>query len=713
MRNSVLLNLLFFLSSVTLVAQTGDVRNKTLDTKCNPELNQYLQLHKIQSTTTVRKALVLSSTADSALLVIYCNDRAAVEAYLNEKNIPTRHIIGNTLTANIPLDMIEDVAGLDAVNSLSGFQHHELSMDKAREVTNADDVQNGVQLETPYTGKGVVIGFIDQGFQYDHPAFRVSEDSTRIIATWNANGKSQPVYGSSNILAAGDDGLFLSHATHVAGIAAGGNVMGSKTYYGMAPEAHLIMVRSDALTDAEIFNGISFIKQTAEQLGEPYVVNMSFGDTFCPHDGTNDLSSTMEELASAGLVAVAAAGNDGDVKLHAYYDFKETDDTCLLVIDLKQNTKLSLYVLGDDHTDFAAEPFLYNSRTGAVMKFSADVWQRTGNIFNSGVSSRNQRYYYTAVIDLSHLVYDATFLKNACLVIKITGSAGHHIDAFLSAKGVAYANLGGSTVCAPCDNVMSVGTPADSKGVFAVGAYVSRLNWMNIGHVNMEYASNSKVGDLADFSSLGPSTDASLLKPEVCAPGMLVCSSIKKNSTEYANIINTVCEAIELGGKKYYYGVMKGTSMSTPAVAGIIALWLQANPTLRHDDILDIIRKSSVSDQFTGTTWNSSWGYGKINAYAGLKLALKTAGVNDVKNSEQPISIQKDLSGWRILFNSSESFADIILCTLDGKVMESRHITDINRGDEQTFSFSALSSGVYALKIQTRNSVCNKKVCVK
>ena len=87
--------------------------------------------------------------------------------------------------------------------------------------------------------------------------------------------------------------------------------MGSKTYYGMAPEAHLIMVRSDALTNAEIFNGISFIKQTAEQWGEPYVVNMSFGDTFSPHDGTDDLSSTMEELASAGLVAVAATGNEG------------------------------------------------------------------------------------------------------------------------------------------------------------------------------------------------------------------------------------------------------------------------------------------------------------------------------------------------------------------------------------------------------------------
>lgn len=44
-------------------------------------------------------------------------------------------------------------------------------MDVARQTTGADNVQNGDGLDTPYTGKGVIIGVIDQGFEFRHIAF--------------------------------------------------------------------------------------------------------------------------------------------------------------------------------------------------------------------------------------------------------------------------------------------------------------------------------------------------------------------------------------------------------------------------------------------------------------------------------------------------------------------------------------------------------------
>ena len=39
-------------------------------------------------------------------------------------------------------------------------------------------------------------------------------------------------------------------------------------------------------------------------------------------------------------------------------------------------------------------------------------------------------------------------------------------------------------------------------------------------------------------------------------------------------------------GRMNWYGAMSGTSMSTPHVAGIITLWMQAKPTLTVNEIL-------------------------------------------------------------------------------------------------------------------------------
>lgn len=52
---------------------------------------------------------------------------------------------------------------------------------------------------------------------------------------------------------------------------------------------------------------------------------------------------------------------------------------------------------------------------------------------------------------------------------------------------------------------------------------------------------------------------------------------------------------VKVNGQHYYYGVMNGTSMATPVVTGIIALWLQANPDLTPADIVRIMQKLVVT----------------------------------------------------------------------------------------------------------------------
>ena len=81
---------------------------------------------------------------------------------------------------------------------------------------------------------------------------------------------------------------------------------------------------------------------------------------------------------------------------------------------------------------------------------------------------------------------------------------------------------------------------------------------------------------------------------------------------------------------------MEGTSMATPHVTGIIALWLQANPNLTYADVRDIIKETSIKDKYvTNTDFIPSHdvrqvGSGKIDALAGLQKILGTTDIKTV-----------------------------------------------------------------------------------
>ena len=72
------------------------------------------------------------------------------------------------------------------------------------------------------------------------------------------------------------------------------------------------------------------------------------------------------------------------------------------------------------------------------------------------------------------------------------------------------------------------------------------------------------------------------------------------------------------------WGVMAGTSMAAPTVAGIIAEWLQINPNLSPGDVKNVIAQTAQKDNFTQ---DPTYGYkfgpnGKIDAMAGAQYLL-------------------------------------------------------------------------------------------
>lgn len=157
----------------------------------------------------------------------------------------------------------------------------------------------------PLLGKGVLIGIVDSGIDYENPDFRNADGTTRILALWDQtiqNGKPPEGYhiGTEFTSEQINEALRMEvreeryrivpsrdtsgHGTAVAGIVAG-NGRGSKNgkYRGAAPEAGLLIVKMGGAGETgfprttQLMRGVDYIVRKAEELKKPVAINISFG----------------------------------------------------------------------------------------------------------------------------------------------------------------------------------------------------------------------------------------------------------------------------------------------------------------------------------------------------------------------------------------------------------------------------------------------------
>lgn len=223
-------------------------------------------------------------------------------------------------------------------------------------------------------GRGILLGFLDSGIDYTHPAFRNADGTTRILGIWDQTDQTGTppqglLYGSEYTEEQINEALFSAnpleivperdengHGTAVAGIACG-TPQEESDFYGAAPESQILFVRlkpakqylrdyfiippdADAYQESDLMLGVRYLIQTARQLQRPLVICIALGTNQGGHTGKTPLEDVLTAAQSlSGIYVVAAAGNEAGMGHHYYGKITAEGEstTVELLIDTETN----------------------------------------------------------------------------------------------------------------------------------------------------------------------------------------------------------------------------------------------------------------------------------------------------------------------------------------------------------------------------------------
>ena len=650
-------------------------------------LPSYSQQEKINFG--LKLALEKEPNQNALFPLFVTGDVAKISMEVNRLKGEVIRSVKNTVQIKLPVGAIKEFSKNDFVQSIPySFSKGLVFCDTMTIHNNITPIHNGVSpLLESYTGKGVVFGVIDTGHDIVHPDFKDSLGNTRIYRIWDqVAGLTWDSASINNGSCTHLDYGGTNHGTHVSGIAAG-NGLALNMYAGVATEATIVAVASDFNVPnwlSTVVDAVTYIYAVADSLNMPCVINVSAGDYFGSHDGTDPAALLIDSIVNykPGRAFVCAAGNAGFFNWHV----EQTVNADTSFSWLKYNASSALgfgsvfYEVWSDTADFNNVQYAFgaNLPSGTFEErgrtLFANIQNRLGNYTDTIKNGNN----ILAIVETYGELQGDKYLLQVLLnepdsntynfSILSTGSGKFDFwsSTLLGTSKIVETGLPTSVQYPPIafytlpDSAKTTASSYNcSPNIITVANFVNRKTYIDVDsieRVKPEYA-----GQKAFTSSIGPDRRGNL-KPDIAATGDY---TIGPNS---AAVIAANMAAGPVNRAKVAYGVMHryngGTSMASPVVAGIAALYLQKCPNATMAEIKAAMIATAKQDSFTGIVPNPVFGNGKIDAFAALNNSNYTLTLGSNQNVCDGDSVQITASSFSsYLWSNGDTAASIFIDT--------------------------------------------------
>ncbi len=453
-------------------------------------------------------------------------------------------------------------------------------------------------------GQGTLIGFVDTGIDFTHPAFLNADNTTRIHSIWDqtireappANStKLQPFeygryFSEAEINAALQDSEPLSllptrddngHGTFLAGVAAGGEIPG-EDFSGVAPLSQIVVVKckeaksiyrefyrvppgAPCYQENDIITGISYILRVAQELKKPVVICIGMGTSLGNHDGDCPLCTMIDYFNMIRRVCiVTCVGNEGNARHHCSIQ-KGYEE---IGINVEKST-----------IGFVCQLWW---RTPGSLQF--DVISPAGNSLGITRASSGLYQRKNFVVENTRLEVlggDTPQDRDQLVMFRFEDSKEGlwKIRVYSSENEVNYNMwlpiqqfLEGETFFVNPDPNITICDPGSSQRAVSVTAY-------------------NPVDNALYLQAGRGYTVSGFVKPDVAAPGVGVLGPLPKGR----------------------YGTMNGTSVAAAITAGISALFMQQYGSISGNTVREYLVRGANrrGDGYP----NREWGYGTVDAY--------------------------------------------------------------------------------------------------
>ena len=477
---------------------------------------------------------------------------------MKELGIRVEELIAGFAILTVPENLVETMADFPEIEYIEKPKRY---FETQTGPASASCIAQVIAREPFLSGQGVLIAILDSGIAYERAEFRKGDGSTRILSLWDQTLKDGtppqgflsgveftkeqidrellrspevPMEGNlaENLWGNPVSMDITGHGTAVAGIAAGY----SDGYQGVAPEADLLIVKLGKSGDGgfmgttQIMRGVTYALRKASEYAMPLVINLSFGNSYGPHDGSSLLECFLDAAAGMGRTVICVgSGNEGNSDGHILGN-----------------------VLTDPQVELAVTAY-QRSLSIQIWKHYADNYRITfrapdgsSQMLSTNISGGKYTFYLDRTKILLYMGEPSPYSVDQEIYLELIPQSGDYLTE--GVYQILFEPLsvvtGAYSIYLPSSSVRNVGT-----GFFRPTVFGTITNPATASRVITVGAYNSLFDSYADFSGRGYEGK----KPDLVAPGVDVLAPFKEEG----------------------FTAVTGTSFATPIVSGAAALLME------------------------------------------------------------------------------------------------------------------------------------------